>query len=45
MKEATSLEEARSFFLSNSSGSIICKKNDQEKECDCYPDAEEFYKD
>ncbi len=39
----TSLEEARNFFLSNSSGSITCEKNGEEQEVDCYSDAEEFF--
>lgn len=38
-----SLEEAQSFFLSNSSGSVTCCKDNEEKECTCYPEAAEFF--
>ena len=35
-----SKNEARDFFLSNSSGTVTAvDKDGNEKECDCYPDA------
>ena len=43
MKIVRTIEEAMGFFLSNSSGSVICKKGNEEKECDCFPDAKEFF--
>ena len=40
------IEEAMEFFLQNSSGICICKKeNNEELEVDCYPQAVEFFKD
>jgi hypothetical protein len=39
-----SLSEAMNWFLSNSSGTVICVKGEEQKECSCYPDAEAFYK-
>ena len=39
-----SLEEARDWFLSHSSGSVMCQKPDGSKKMvDCYPDAAAFY--
>lgn len=37
------LDEAMNFFLKNSSGTCICVKDGIEKECNCYPDAQEFF--
>ena len=45
MTKVNNLDKARDFFLSNSSGNIICTDNDgNEKECNCYPEAVSFYK-
>lgn len=41
--EAKTKEEAMSFFLRNSEGSINCIKGDTSKECNCYPDAKQFF--
>jgi len=38
------LEEARDWFTTHSSGSLLCKCNGKEKLCDSYPEAEEFFK-
>lgn len=38
-----SLDEARDWFLSHSSGSVMCVKGDEQRECNCYPDAKAFY--
>lgn len=39
-----SLKEAESFFLQNSEGSVLCVRHDGAfRECECYPDAVEFY--
>ena len=38
-----SLEEAQDFFLSNSSGSCLCRKDGKEIIATCYPEAEEFF--
>ena len=38
-----SLDEARDFFLRNSSESVVCVKTREEKECKCYPEAQEFF--
>lgn len=44
MKRVYTLEEAKGFFLSNSSGSVICiNDGGLEKVCSCYPKAVEFY--
>ena len=43
MSKVKTLKEAMSWFLSNSSGSILCVNGDKEKECKSYPEAEEFY--
>lgn len=43
MKKVYSLSEAAKFFLENSSGACICVKGVIEKECNCYPDAAQFY--
>ena len=45
MPVITSLEAAESFFMSNSSGSILCQIGIMEKVCDCYPDAKAFFDD
>lgn len=39
-----SLLEAMEWFLSHSSGTVICIKDDEQKECNCYNDAVAFYK-
>ena len=40
------LAAARQFFLTHSSGNVVCVKPDgTEKECTCYLEAEEFYDD
>lgn len=44
MKTVNTLGEAMSFFLKNSSDSIICKKDGEEKKCNSFPEAKEFYK-
>lgn len=38
-------QEAMSFFLSNSSGTVTCEANGKSQEATCYPDAVEFFKD
>lgn len=38
-----SLTEAMNWFLSHHAGSVICVKGEEQKACDCYPDAEAFY--
>lgn len=43
--KAYSIEEAESFFLHNSEGTVICIKNGEEKECETYPEAVKFFKD
>lgn len=41
---ASTLEEALEFFLTHSSGNIMCEKeNGEQKECNCYPDAKAFF--
>lgn len=37
------LQEATSWFLGHSSGSVVCVKGLQEKTCSTYPEAELFY--
>ncbi len=45
MKRVYSLDEARHFFLCNSSGSIMCVHPDgKEKEAESFPEAEEAFK-
>lgn len=43
MTVVNNINEAMNFFLSNSSGSVLCKKNGTQKECNCFPDAKEFF--
>lgn len=43
MNKALNIKEAELFFLKNSSGNLICVKEDLEKEVDCYPDAIAFF--
>ena len=44
MDKVYSKEEAMSWFLSNSSGSVICVRSDgAERECFSFLEAEEFY--
>ena len=38
-----SLSEAMEWFLSHSSGIVICVKGQEQKECSCYNDAVSFY--
>ena len=39
-----SVEDAKEWFMQNSSGTLICvKKDGTEKEVDCYPDAVAFF--
>lgn len=45
MQTANTLDEARDFFLSNSSGNITCIKGTRQKECTSFPEAENFYND
>ena len=43
MKIVQTNEEAEAFFLSNSTGDVVCQRSDGEaKECSCYPDAVTF---
>ncbi|MES2592381.1 MAG: hypothetical protein V4608_10880 [Bacteroidota bacterium] len=37
------LTEAMHWFISHSSGSVICNKGDEQKECFSYLEAEDFY--
>jgi|GEM_PF-6389687 len=39
-----SLEEAKEFFLNNSSGSCLGIKGEIKKELNSYPEAKEFFK-
>lgn len=40
-----SIEEAMSWFLNNSSGTVTCvRKDGKTKECNSYPEAEAFFK-
>lgn len=41
--QVNSLEEARDWFLENSSGNVMCVKGAEQRECNCYPDAKAFY--
>jgi len=44
MEIATNLNEAMNFFLRNSAGKICCVKEGKEnKECGCFPEAENFF--
>jgi len=38
-----SLEEAMQWFLSHSTGSVMCRDGEREQVCNCYPDAKAFY--
>ena len=41
---AKNLEEAKTFFLENSHGTILCQREDGvERECRSYPEAEKFF--
>tara|TARA_B100001778_G_scaffold334952_2_gene349540 strand:- start:41246 stop:41389 length:144 start_codon:yes stop_codon:yes gene_type:complete len=44
MQAVTSIDEARNWFLSNSSGSVTCKHGEHERVCESYIEAEEFFK-
>jgi len=43
IEHVNSLEEAREWFLKNSSGVVICVSGDREQECRSYPEAVAFY--
>ncbi|EGQ7810310.1 hypothetical protein I6Y99_004351 [Vibrio parahaemolyticus] len=44
MKHVSNLTEAMKFFLENSEGSVLCKNEyGNEKECDSFVEAEQFY--
>jgi len=43
MKKVNNLEDARSFFLSNSVGSITCVKDSKELVCNSFPAAKAFF--
>lgn len=43
MSRVYNLDEAESFFLSNSSDTLTCSKDGLEKEVNCYPEAKEFF--
>jgi hypothetical protein len=43
METVTSPEEAKDFFLENSSGSVLCKKDGRELECASFPEAFAFF--
>ena len=44
MVKVHTLSEAMDWFLINCKGSIICvSESGEEKEVDCYPDAEDFF--
>jgi len=44
MKTANGETEAMEFFLSNSSGELLCVRDDgEERVVDCYPDAVQFF--
>jgi hypothetical protein len=45
MARVTNLKAAREWFLKNASGSVECCREDGlSKVCECYPDAERWYK-
>lgn len=39
----SNLEEARQWFLENSTGSLVCIKGEESKICKSYPEAVEYY--
>ena len=42
---AKTKEEARAWFLAHSAGTLICERDDEVRgACNCYPDAERFFK-
>jgi hypothetical protein len=43
MKRVYNIDEAMSWFLSNSSGSVLCVNDGKEKECNSFPDATNFF--
>jgi hypothetical protein len=43
LERVTTLEEAMNWFLKNSSGNVICKKDNIEEVVTCYPQAKEFF--
>lgn len=43
LERVESLSDAMNFFLENSSGSVICVKGDEEKECRSFPEAKKFF--
>ncbi len=44
MATAYSLEDAETWFLANSSGTVTCvKENGEEKICQSYPEAKAFF--
>ena len=44
MDKVYTLEEAMRWFMSHVSGSVICVKDNEEREVNCYPDAVNFLK-
>ncbi len=36
-------QEAMDFFLNNSSGSVTCEKDGEQKECTTFPEAKKFF--
>lgn len=47
MEKVNNLEQAEEWFLCNHSGNVICVKGTykiEEKEVNCYPDAEKFFR-
>lgn len=46
MDKVKNIQEAMEWFLRNRGKNVICVAQDgTEKECECYPEAEEFFKD
>ena len=45
MDKVNTIDEALMWFYRHHSGNVICvhDKTGKELECDCYPQAEEFY--
>lgn len=44
MEKVYNLDEAEDFFIVNHSDNVICVKDGNEKEVECYPEAKEFFK-
>ena len=43
MEKIYNKDQAKAFFLRNHEDSVLCRNGDKIRECECYPEAVDFF--